>query len=306
METVLTQKNYAAWALSLHCNYTCNYCFLEQDKSVLSKFVLKLNKLFGYHSSEKRVAVESVLSLLGKTRKTWTVALTGGEPILFPNFLDICKKITEHYPLIVFTNLSIPKRVESFCKTIDPKKVELFVVSLHIKEREQRNAIDQVVQSIQLLKTNLFPVQVYYVLHPTLLNRYGLDVEIFKKKGITLLPKPFVGVYKNKRYPDSYTADIKRMIKETSIMLADFTPLNLKHIPCTAGKNFIVISPSGDILRCFGDFSILGSVSKGVHLQDSAKPCNVAQCPCYGVKFIEGGGSMNIVQEQLRNLWGVP
>ena len=70
---------YLTWSLSTKCNFECDYCFhsLEERR----------------FSSIKPVDIKKIINTLRKTNKKYLITLSGGEPFLIPNFIELCKAL---------------------------------------------------------------------------------------------------------------------------------------------------------------------------------------------------------------------
>jgi len=68
--------------------------------------------------------------VLGEHGKNWTVHISGGEPFLYPDFIDICRELTNEFRIKVNSTLSLGKQVREFSSVINPDKVELILATL--------------------------------------------------------------------------------------------------------------------------------------------------------------------------------
>jgi hypothetical protein len=185
------------------------------------------------------------------------------------------------------TNLSLTSAIIEFANRINPVKIGCIYVSTHILEREKNGTKEEYIRNVILLKEKGFKVRVNYVLHPSLLNRFDSDYEFFKTKGIELLPRPFVGLYKKLFYPDAYSRKERALILSVNPDAGREASLKgTKGILCNAGRSFIKINENGMISRCAGDCTRVGDVHHGVNLFEGPRPCPNKTCPCWGWGFI--------------------
>jgi hypothetical protein len=70
--------------------------------------------------------------------KGWLFHISGGEPFLDNNFVDLCGVITNKHYLSINTNHST-SNVFDFANKIDPNKTLFISSSVHITEREKRD-----------------------------------------------------------------------------------------------------------------------------------------------------------------------
>jgi len=149
-------------------------------------------------------------------------------------------------------------------------------------------------------------------MYPSLLSRFDRIFDLFRENGIIIRPKVFRGYYGEKRYPESYTEKEKNKILMYSNLSGKWEDMSLetqidpdldryfirgdllfKGQLCAAGKDFVVITYAGDVIRCHGEPSKMGNIfSEKIELFKEARPCSSKICPCpyYGLKFAETKG----------------
>ncbi len=93
------------WKMSKGCNFGCSYCGCK------NKYALDF------------LPIEAITETLKKLGKEWVLIMLGGEPLLHPNFVEICKIVTKSNNISIITNLSITSKVKDFAESIDPDKV---------------------------------------------------------------------------------------------------------------------------------------------------------------------------------------
>jgi len=260
---------YASWVPTRACNFSCKYCHS-----------------LGKHTSHQNISAQSLCKALGEHGKRWLVHISGGEPFLYPGFIEICRELTKEFRIKLNSNLSLNTQVHEFSRAINPAKVELINASLHIEERERLGNLDDFIENILLLRRQGFKVKVKFVLYPTLIERFQEDCKYFNSRGIEIFPKPFKGEYQGKSYPRAYPDDIKNYFLN-KVPDSAFYPFCLKGANCLSGKSFIRINSDGVITRCLDDSIVLGDVYDGFKLSDTATPCRSYRCSCFGYDLIE-------------------
>jgi len=120
----------ASWFITKRCNFSCYYChnYIKGGVSV-------------------PVPVKKIIKALKETGKKWIVGMTGGEPLVVPNFIELCKELTKEYKIGVDTNLSINSKVREFVENVEPKNVEHLYISTHIEEREKRGEVEDFIKN---------------------------------------------------------------------------------------------------------------------------------------------------------------
>jgi len=256
----------ASWQMTYNCNFNCEYCFGHKIGPI-----------------KEGLPLLKIIKTLNAVGVKWRIDMTGGEPFLFPNFIEICEVLNKNgIKIAVDTNLSNNLKVREFAERIEPNNVEFLHISVHIKEREKRNGIGDFIQNLLLLKRKGFVSIVDYVLYPTLMDRFENDFRYFLSYGIYLKPKPFRGRYNGKSYPDSYSEEDKKMILEINPDSIYSFPFHSRGVICGAGRIMIRIKTDGVVTRCVADQSVLGDIFSGIKLYEEFKPCEIDICPCWG------------------------
>ena len=201
------------WLINDTCNFDCVYCYPGSKK----------NEFAGERDIQK------IASGFKRTGLKLMIYISGGEPFLFPHFVDLCKELTKDHIISVNSNIS-HSDVFKFIKEINPERVRCFHCSLHIEERERRKSVKDFIEKYNLLKRNGFYTYASYVLYPPVIRRFKKDYAFFESEGIILRPKIFRGIYnkfnkitglpvfKNiepwfqRRYPNEYSKDEKKTI----------------------------------------------------------------------------------------------
>ena len=211
-----SKKSYeveAHWHISLECNFNCRFCFIRGVRKTASR---------GYRDPKK------ILDGFDRLGCTCLVNISGGEPFLYDDFVDLYAALSEKHFICINTNLSRDE-VYRFADTIDPGRVGYLNCSVNIEERERCGLVGDYIEKLTLLKDRGFSVLATYVMYPPYIERFGNDYAFFRSHGITLRPKVFRGRYGRNavfdipgmkriesrlapHYPDSYTAEQKTMI----------------------------------------------------------------------------------------------
>lgn len=261
-----SDKMLAHWHMTDVCNWDCDYCY-------------------GHKKGSARITldVNDVMRCLDQAGSNWYVDLVGGEVFLIPGFVQICHALTSHgFHINLETNMSVGPVLNEFVSKIDPRMVRI-VASLHIEERERKEGgVDRFVARVARFREHGFRVEVQYVMHPRLFDRLDEDVAYFRDLGIAIEPHPFVGIWKNKRYPAAYTRRERERILALNPTAGNTRSLPSKGSLCKAGMTFISITQSGEIHRCIGVKEVLGYVATGVQLHKEPQPCPLVRCPCWG------------------------
>lgn len=283
------------WNMNLQCNMACDYCYFYSDLN-------KQNKIF---------SPEQIYQGFEKTGKEWLVLLSGGEPLIYPKFVEIAEILTKKNSIQVSTNL-LSDKIYEFAEKISPKQVMAISASLHILEREKhKKGIDEFIKKCLLLQEKGFTVLVNYVTWPPLFKRMENDFEMLRKAGIhqaTVLT--YRGHFENKFYPAAYTGAQLKLINKFALdeteMLISECKTNFSGYLCEAGHKYFSMNENGDITRCGTLHKKYGNLFTGTFKPDiTDKPCVADECiDCYlGIisqKNIRATRS-RFFQEKIRN-----
>lgn len=274
----------AHWQITESCNYACEYCF---NRAHLRDPI-------------KVLPVDSIIAALKGTGRKWTVNLVGGEVFLVPGFLSACKAlVAADMRIQLETNLSIAAKIDEFARDMDPAHVEEIAVSVHIEERERRNDVKGLIDRIHGLRVLGFKIaHVGYVMHPRLWDRYLRDRDNFGQHDIKLTPQLFVGNCRNNSYPGAYTRKERMFLISENPGIGSTVRFPSRGLSCKAGMEFVNIRPDGDVHRCLGVRTSLGSISRGISLCEEARPCPVAECPCWGSLLINDTGELDRINRE--------
>jgi len=167
------------WHINEYCNFGCIYCFDKDDKK---------KKSIGYDNTN------NIVNGFRNSGLTWLIHMSGGEPLFFPNIINLCETLSRDHLISMNTNLS-HNNIISFTEKVSSERVEFIHCSLHIQERERLGLVEDYIKKYNMLKKKGYYVFASYVMFPELIDRFEKDYEYFKKEGIILMPKIFRGDY---------------------------------------------------------------------------------------------------------------
>ncbi|MCG8529509.1 MAG: radical SAM protein [Desulfovibrionales bacterium] len=267
---MLNYSKSVIWNMTRNCNYQCSYCYFPHSNAKITH----------------PISPKTLTDFFNKNDEVWLIGMTGGEPLIYPQFVDICKALTRNHYIGIDTNLSITKVVKELADSIDPRRVDDIYASLHIEERERKNDVQKFIDNYHIVNNAGFAIKVNYVLHPTLEKRYERDLAYFADHGVPLTPRPFKGTFEGKKFPQNYSQPIKDIFA-THPDAGTKMVFNFQGIDCHSGNSFIRMEPDGTVFRCPGDRTVLGNIHTSVSFTGGATPCNVPRCPCQGVHYVE-------------------
>ncbi|MFX1392250.1 MAG: radical SAM protein [Promethearchaeota archaeon] len=249
------------WQPYYNCNLNCAYCIVKDLR--------KTTKI-------SKINISALMKFLNETNKIFNIDISGGEPFLFPNLIESCIEITKNHYITISTNL-ITGKIKEFSEKIDPKRVIIIYASLHTKELENLDLLDEFINNFHLFKERGFNISVYEVAYPPILDEIDKYKEFLQREGIKLNFKPYIGEYKGKRYPDSYTGqEFKIFNFKKKYEIGLFQRGNI----CNAGYNVFFINVKGNITYCFKIDKLMGKIYHNIKFRNKLIRCPVKFCPC--------------------------
>ncbi|MBF0493899.1 MAG: radical SAM protein [Candidatus Omnitrophica bacterium] len=292
------------WNLNHFCDYRCEYCFCGKEK------------LSAEHPDVGKHSAERIFEAFTRTGKTWQIHMSGGEPFLYPGFVELCQKLTEKHCISINTNFST-SNVFNFADTVKREKVFFINAGLHIAEREKnKSALDEFIRRVLYFQDKGFNIDVGYLTYPPLLERMAKDIGHLRDKGVKLLnAKVFRGFYAGRRYPGAYTDTEREIIKKYTLDVREIDiidkKMNFFGSLCGTGMKYFRMDPAGNLFRCSSSFKSYGNLFDGTYSPDTVyAPCPVLNCDCpyEGLRYAknEKGSYGSVCREALAELAAIP
>jgi organic radical activating enzyme len=265
------------WDIHWACNYNCPYCwFYGKWEEIKSRNV--------YHSSTE------LLEAWGNIHKKYgsvKISITGGEPFIYPGFMDFIEQTSDIHKFQIITNLSAD--IDKFVSRINKRNVSINP-SFHPLSADTDEFIDKAL----LLKSEGLTECITFLAWPPLIEKLRKYQELFDQKGLTLTLQSFYGEYNKRAYPDSYTAREKEIIcpqmgSRGGEKYSTSAPKTKGRL-CNAGRIYGVVHPDGTVQRCGGinsGKSIVGNLfDVNFKLNEDPLPCSAEMCPCNEWAFL--------------------
>jgi MoaA/NifB/PqqE/SkfB family radical SAM enzyme len=286
----------ADWHLLHTCNFRCEYCFCSPE--------LLGRKLHTYASPQIWTAAFEA------TGMRWLIHMTGGEPTIYPEFVELCEGLTRAHMISLNTNLSNPC-IKEFARRIDPKHVSFINAGFHAEEREARQGVERYFDHARCLQDSGFRIITTVVATPPVVARFAEFQAQFAAHGLWLAPKVLRGEYRGRRYPQGYSPADRASLRSAIIrarehyqsrldwpgargwpsidVLSDDELLasmpSFGGQPCSAGMKFVGIAPNGDVHRC-SKKTLLGNLLLGtLRLRSGPTPCDTTYCVYFCKKY---------------------
>lgn len=270
-----SMENRMVWHINDYCNFGCSYCFFP--------------KFTEENPEVGRFSPQQIYDAFEATGRIWHLFIAGGEPLLYPNFIELVNLLKTKHPIQISTNL-YNKNVKAFSEEVSPDNIIVINASLHLPHHNDKS-LKKFLENYHVLKAKGFEILVSYVTYPPLFDRIKDDFQYLQDQGVDyLLPITFKGEYEGKQYPGSYTKDQTRIISELyqeqlelRLMLDQ---MNFNGQMCTAGKNYFQMELDGEVSRCCTIKESYGNLFQGTFVPDTKpRPCtsNICHDHCHGL-----------------------
>lgn len=268
------------WLIHYKCSYRCPYCFFEG-------YWEEVEKRNHYQPLEKWLrAWERILKRYEYVR----IIITGGEPFIYPSFVELIKELSKYFLICFDTNLSCTKdQLVSFTSNTVIGNITL-ALSFHPQFADYELFLEKAL----FLKENGYRVCVQYVSYPPQIGMIEYYKDKFEKEGLYFIPLPFRGKYNGLDYPSAFTTEERRLIFNTTEHLAtehkervekQLNQVNAKNRLCKAGSTYARIDTDGAVYRCghyvTNHYGPLGNFfDENFALSEIPLPCEQKVCPC--------------------------
>ncbi len=282
-EYLCDNEDVIIWCINRKCNFNCKYCH------------------FASNQQEARFDVETIKNSFNRDNKKWHIVVTGGEPLLKNDIIDIFEALSEKHTLFVNTNLSLSEnKLRELVDRVNTQKLGMNI-AVHVEEREKTDiGFTDFLKKVEILKSAGVLFFVSYVFYPPLIHRVDEDFAFFKSHGIDKLTlKPFFGLYNDMMYPKAYSETERGYLNKYYLPeydLGDNAPATtFKGNVCFAGQRTFYINEQGIARRCENSTETYGNFFDISFLPDKKpKTCNEKasvcpyQCLIYAKKKKQG------------------
>ncbi|MFC2061722.1 hypothetical protein ACFLUV_04350, partial [Elusimicrobiota bacterium] len=207
------------------------------------------------------------------------IMITGGEPGLYPNFIELVDELSKIHTIKVTSQLS--GDMYTFARKLNPKRIELDM-NFHPMESK----LEPFLRKVLTLKKHGFSGGVCYLAYPPQMDKIQYYQEKFESKGINFALAAFWGNYQGKDYPQGYSEEEREMIApyigDVDRIKYHLEGKKTKGKLCRAGYCYASIKADGKVTRCgpLSDKSIGNIFDKDFKLHDQPMPCEAEVCPC--------------------------
>ncbi|KKQ18596.1 MAG: Radical SAM domain protein [Berkelbacteria bacterium GW2011_GWA1_36_9] len=230
------------------CNLNCSHCFYRvSNKFDYSDFLLK----------------EEIFVLIRKMvkNKINKLVLTGGEPTLHPDFIEISK-----YAMLKIAKISICTNGVISDSELENEIIKLnfstytvsidsHIESVHDKFRGRKGAFLKTVAFIKKLNLNDKNVSIHITIHPDNINHIEETINFCKGFSKEIVVS---SIYHNKLSEHNklkgYNQELinfkKKYLNSSDVILVGFTPF-CENKNCLDQKNIFMINRKGELVSCY-------------------------------------------------------
>jgi predicted O-methyltransferase YrrM/organic radical activating enzyme len=260
------------------CTLKCGYCHLAETGKVL-----KSADLDPYRDRTYIDRVTNFFSKRTTDTQKWNLMLTGGEPLLMPNFRLFCESLFDKGNRVsLYTALVIGVDHPSFSFLLEhgAPQVDYIMASFH-PEAEMNE--EEYWERVELLADAGHNIFVRFVGHPARLSQLDRVSRKCRELDICFYPTTLF----SKNYPHSYTDTERVQLASHFSSLSQAIQLSggisTENSSCFAGSQIIAVHlPSGDIWPCISVHRpVLGNVYEDrLELLEGAIYCPEAGIAC--------------------------
>lgn len=206
----------------------------------------------GKLTSEEAIDFKMLLPYIQEHLPGWDIAISGGEPLLYPNIDKYLEELSKTHRIILLTNGSLAK---DHLSLLSNKNI-FFRIGYHPEYRKRTEFIDTVALFHAYTKQYL----VNYMHHPRHRNGNKDDeyIKLLQNYNFNYEISPFKGEFENYMY-DYQLGLFDR--KSISPHFTDHVEQNDKWLP---GKTFLTMYGNGRIYSCHNMRSVHGDVRKNI------------------------------------------
>lgn len=273
-QVVYTHRVY--WLLNRRCNFDCAYCFRD-SRGADSRTE---DPVCGKYDPEH------IARRFDETGFIWRIYLTGGEPLLYPRFVDLAGALTRRHFIAVSTNLSTAN-ARDLADAVDRAHILWIKANVHVEEREKlKDGLSEFLRRFLYLQERGFDIRLVYVAYPPLFGRMREDLDRFRAEGVRhVTVKVFQGRYAGKRYPRDHTDPERAFLRSLGLDESEeqilASRVSFLGRPCQAGHTGFSMDIAGNVTRCTTIPEKYGNLLEGTFQPGtSIRRCPVRRCGC--------------------------
>lgn len=264
------------WVITEFCNFSCTYC-IANLKGRYCMYSPNEGD-FEYYEEKKacmRPDVDKLISTLDETGKTFKFLISGGEPFLIDNAVELYTALSQKHYMGFHSNITSPK-IPQLLKNIDPSRIVYVHASLHIEELMRHKLLDQYIYNFKLFQEAGVDIEAAIIGHPNALAQADTYRNFFGKHGIEICFDHYIGKANGKVYPAAYTKEELKKIKP--IDKSNTEDYRTKGKLCNASYNCLAANFEGKLTPCYYTKNDMGNLFTGIKFNEELLRCPVEKC----------------------------
>jgi MoaA/NifB/PqqE/SkfB family radical SAM enzyme len=270
-----TKVNFV-WDIHYRCNFRCPFCWFDG----------KWEELAEKNRYPSMVEILDVWKRIYDIYGQCHIMITGGEPSIYPDFVELVSQLSELHTLKVTSQLS--GDMYAFARRVNPSRV---VLDMNFHPME--TLLEPFLKKVLFLKEQGFSGGVCYLAYPPQMDRIDYYREKFEENGIDFALAAFWGEYKGMEYPGAYSEAERELIApylgEPDRIKYHLEGRRTSGKLCRAGYLYASVKADGTVTRC-GPLSNkpIGNIfDRDFRLLPASRPCEADVCPCDEYVWLE-------------------
>jgi len=245
------EKNYKKVLLELlsSCNLNCSHCFYRSSNKFHSPGFLTKEQIF--------VLIKKMVK-----NKISKLVLTGGEPTLHPDFIEISEYAMLKIPRVsICTNgVILSSELEDKIMTLNfstyTVSVDSHIEKVHNEFRGSKNAFKKTISFIKKLNLNKKHISIHITIHPKNIDHIEETIDFCKIFSDEIIvssiyhDKLKMNVDEVKKYNKEIKLFKNKYLNHPNIVLVGFTPF-CKNKNCRDLKDIFMINRRGELVSCY-------------------------------------------------------
>lgn len=159
---------HVSWMITWRCSLNCEYCGAININRGLMKGPEGGSLTGEFREKDAKIHWKDWVNAFNRLPGNALIDISGGEPFIYPNILDIIEGIDERHKIAITTNLTLSiEDLENFIKRIHPRKISQITCSLHLCNKEWNTLF---IRKLDRLFDAQFMTQVNFVAYPSQLS----------------------------------------------------------------------------------------------------------------------------------------
>jgi len=269
---------------SVRCYRSCSYCYLQASGT--SKRMAELVSLERFNEEKVRTP-EEWMDGLSRINNIDSIDVSGGEPFVYPHFVELLKLIIKKYGVVSITS-NLDLLPEEFFDL--PKDKIWITVSYHMDDGEENKSI---LYKMERLRDAGFHFAINFVASPGQILFYDKIKKFGKLFGVPTHLEPYVdynqtpiffGIPNNLEEYEYMFENIRKDETEAMNLAQERGVENPKVINCSVAKSYCVVAENGDMYPCLGmmfeNEECIGNLfAPFVFIFEKSIECDIF-CPC--------------------------